>query len=329
MGWIVRLVGVLLMASAVALATSYAPERPVQTLVARWAPPPSDFIEVRGQIVHLRDEGPRNDPLPLVLIHGTSASLHTWEGWVRALKGQRRVISFDLPGFGLTGPFGGEYAPDDYRGDSYTRFVLDLLDKLQLQRVVIGGNSLGGEVAWRTAFLAPQRVAALVLVDATGLPLAPESMPLGSRLARIPILNHVGQWVLPRSLVEKRVTNVYGDPAKVSPELVDRYFELTLREGNRRALVQRIQALVPGQDAERIATLKLPTLILWGGRDHLIPPEIGRRTQQQIAGSRLVVFDDLGHVPQEEDPARTVAPVREFLAQLAPNAAAVVASPPQ
>ena len=331
MGWIVRLVGVLLMASAVALATSYAPERPVQTLVARWAPPPSDFIEVRGQIVHLRDEGPRNDPLPLVLIHGTSASLHTWEGWVRALKGQRRVISFDLPGFGLTGPFGGEYAPDDYRGDSYARFVLDLLDKLQLQRVVIGGNSLGGEVAWRTAFLAPQRVAALVLVDATGLPLAPESMPLGSRLARIPILNHVGQWVLPRSLVEKRVTNVYGDPAKVSPELVDRYFELTLREGNRRALVQRIQALVPGQDAERIATLKLPTLILWGGRDRLILPEIGRRMQQQIAGSRLVVFDDLGHVPQEEDPARTVAPVREFLAALGTTATAppAAASTPQ
>ena len=331
MGWIIRLVGVLLMASAVALATSYAPERPVQTLVARWAPPPSDFIEVRGQIVHLRDEGPRNDPLPLVLIHGTSASLHTWEGWVRALKGQRRVISFDLPGFGLTGPFGGEYAPDDYRGDSYARFVLDLLDKLQLQRVVIGGNSLGGEVAWRTAFLAPQRVAALVLVDATGLPFAPESMPLGSRLARIPILNHVGQWVLPRSLVEKRVTNVYGDPAKVSPELVDRYFELTLREGNRRALVQRIQALVPGQDAERIATLKLPTLILWGGRDRLILPEIGRRMQQQIAGSRLVVFDDLGHVPQEEDPARTVAPVREFLAALGTTATAppAAASTPQ
>ena len=329
MGWIVRLVGVLLMASAVALATSYAPERPVQTLVARWAPPPSDFIEVRGQIVHLRDEGPRNDPLPLVLIHGTSDSLHTWEGWVRALRSQRRVISFDLPGFGLTGPFTGEYTPGDYRGDTYARFVLDLLDKLRLRRVVIGGNSLGGEVAWRTAFLAPQRVAALVLVDAAGMPFTPASIPLGWRLARVPVLNRLFEWVLPRSLVSKSLAEVYGDPAKVTPLLVDRYFELTLREGNRHALMEHLSTMVIGADAERIATLKLPTLILWGGRDHLIPPEIGRRTQQEIAGSRLVVFDDLGHVPQEEDPARTVAPVREFLAQLDLSAGAVAASPPQ
>ena len=103
-----------------------------------------------------------------MLIHGTSASLHTWEGWVAALKGQRRVISFDLPGFGLTGPFAGQYTPDDYRGDSYARFVLDLLDALQVPRAVVGGNSLGGEVAWRMAVMAPERVAALVLVDAAG-----------------------------------------------------------------------------------------------------------------------------------------------------------------
>lgn len=104
MAVLLRIFGALLLVTALALALSRAPDRPVETLVARWALPPSDFIEVRGQVVHLRDEGPRDDPLPLVLIHGTSASLHTWEGWVAALKGQRRIISFDLPGFGLTGP---------------------------------------------------------------------------------------------------------------------------------------------------------------------------------------------------------------------------------
>ena len=313
--WLLRLVGVMLMATALVVALSRAPDRPVQTLVARWAPPPSDFIEVRGQIVHFRDEGPRDDPLPLVLIHGTSASLHTWEGWVRALRGQHRVISFDLPGFGLTGPFAGEYTPGDYRGDSYARFVIDLLDALKLQRAVLGGNSLGGEVAWRTAYLAPQRVAALVLVDAAGLPFVPLSVPLGFRVARVPVLGRISEWLLPRSLVAEGLANVYGDPAKVTPELVERYFELTLREGNRRALGERMRSQVIGQDSERVATLRLPTLILWGGRDRLIPPAVGRQMQAQIAGSRLVVFDDLGHVPHEEDPARTVLPVREFLAQ--------------
>jgi pimeloyl-ACP methyl ester carboxylesterase len=317
MGVIVRLVGVLLMLTALAMALTREPDWPVEALVARWAPAPSDFVEIKGQLVHLRDEGPRHtgadSPPPIVLIHGTSASLHTWEGWVKALKTQRRVITFDLPGFGLTGPFAGQYTPDDYHGDTYARFVLDLLDALQIERAVLGGNSLGGEVAWRTAYAAPQRVAALVLVDAVGPAFTPIDVPLGFRLARVPVLNRVSEWALPRELVEKSVASVYGDPARITPALVDRYYELTLREGNRRALRLRMQGLENGEHAERIATLKQPTLILWGGRDRLIPPPVAQQFKQQIAGSQLVVFDDLGHVPQEEDPARTVVPVKAFL----------------
>ena len=308
-----KLIGLALILTAFAFAMIRAPDWPAQALVARWAPAPSDFVEIKGQLVHLRDEGPREDPLPIVLIHGTSASLHTWEGWVRALKGQRRVITFDLPGFGLTGPFTGQYTPDDYRGDTYARFCLDLLDALKIDRVVLGGNSLGGEVAWRTAYAAPQRVAALVLVDAAGPAFTPVDIPLGFRLARVPLLNRLGDYTLPRPLVEQSVASVYGDPSKVTPALVDRYFELTLREGNRRALRLRMLSLVNGEHAERIATLKQPTLILWGGRDRLIPPATAQQFKQQIVGSQLVVFDELGHVPQEEDPLRSVAPVKVFL----------------
>ena len=311
--WVLRIVGVLLLATALGMALSRAPDRAVETLVARWAPAPSDFIEVGGQVVHVRDEGPRDDALPLVLIHGTSASLHTWEGWVKALKGQRRVVTFDLPGFGLTGPFAGRYTPDDYSGQAYARFVVDLLDTLELPRVVLGGNSLGGEVAWRTALLAPDRVASLVLVDAVGPPFTPRSMPVGFMIARVPVLNRVIEGWLPRSLVAQGLADVYGDPAKVSPELVDRYFELALRDGNRRALAQRLQQTVVGEGFEQVGTLKLPTLILWGGRDKLIPPEVGRQFHERIAGSQLVVFDELGHVPHEEDPARSVVPVKTFL----------------
>ena len=313
MGLLRRLIGLLLIASAIAVGLSHEPDWPVQSLVARWAPPPSDFVEIKGQLVHLRDEGPRNDPLPIVLVHGTSASLHTWEGWVRALKGQRRVITFDLPGFGLTGPFSGQYSPDDYRGDSYVRFVLDLLDALKIERAVLGGNSLGGEVAWRTAVAAPRRVASLVLVDAAGPAFTPLEVPLGFRLARVPVLNRVSEWALPRDLVAQSVRSVYGHPDRVTPELIDRYFQLTLREGNRRALRMRMQSQVIGEGAERIASIQQPTLILWGGQDRLIPPAIAQQFKQQIAGSQLVVFDDLGHVPQEEDPARSVAPVKVFL----------------
>jgi pimeloyl-ACP methyl ester carboxylesterase len=317
LSFILRAVGVLILLTVIAVALSRAPDRGVQTLVARWAPPPSDFVEVKGQLVHIRDEGPRHNgvdsPPPLLLIHGTSASLHTWEGWVAGLKGQRRVISFDLPGFGLTGPFAGQYAPEDYSGEAYAGFVLDLLDHLQLQRVVIAGNSLGGDVAWRTALRAPQRVQSLILVDSAGLPLTGAQVPLAWQVARIPLLGRLLESMLPRSLVAQGLAGVYGDPTRITPELVDRYFELTLREGNRRALGQRLRSWVPGEGSERLAEVRQPTLLLWGGRDRLIPPAVGAEFERRIQGSKRVVFDELGHVPHEEDPARTLVPVRAFL----------------
>lgn len=308
-----RILGLLLILLALALSLTRAPDLPVESLVARWAPPPSEFIDLRGQIVHLRDEGPRSDREPIVLLHGTSSSLHTWEGWVKALKTERRVVTLDMPGFGLTGPFTGSYAADDYRGDTLARFVIDVLDHLQLQRVVIGGNSLGGEIAWRVASLAPERVSKLVLVDASGLPFQPESIPLGFRIARIPILNRAGEYWLPKSLIAQGLRNTYGDPARVSSTLIDRYYELTLREGNRRALGLRVQQLSMGEDAARVDALKLPTLILWGGRDRLVPPSVAQDFQRRIAGSQLVLYPELGHLPHEEDPGQTLTALRGFL----------------
>ena len=310
---LLRLFGLLLMLSAAAIALSRAPDVPVQALVARWGLPPSEFIDVRGQLVHLRDEGPRNDPAPLLLLHGTGASLHTWEGWAAALKGKKRVIRIDLPGFGLTGPFAGQYASDDYRGDSYARFVLDLLDALDVPRASIGGNSLGGEVAWRAVVMAPQRFDKLILVDASGYAFAPDELPLGFRVARVPLLNRIGETLLPRALVAATLRSVYGDPTRVNDDMIERYFELALRQGNRHALGLRLQQLEMGEHAERIKTINRPTLVLWGGRDRLIPPINAQRFAADIHGAKLLLFDNLGHVPQEEDPARTAAAVLEFL----------------
>lgn len=313
-GWLIRLLGILLMLTALFVAVSRAPDRAVETLVARWAPPPSDFLEVRGQLVHLRDEGPRSDAEPIVLLHGTADSLHTWDGWAHELKKTRRVVTLDLPGFGLTGPFSGQYEADNYRGDTYARFVLDLLDALKLPSVVLGGNSLGGEIAWRVATLAPARVTRLVLVDPSGLPFKPEAVPLGFIAASLPPLAWLSQHLLPREVVAQGVASVYGDPSRVTSALVDRYYELTLREGNRRALGQRMRQLdADAADASRLATVKQPTLILWGERDRLIPPATGREFAARIPGSQLVMLPGLGHVPQEEDPQRSLQPVKAFL----------------
>jgi len=290
------------------IAWSWAPDIPVDQLKARWAQPPSQFIDVGGLQVHLRDEGPRTDPLPIVLVHGTSASLHTWEGWASELKKTRRVIRFDLPGFGLTGP----NAANDYSMDVYVRFVTALLDKLGVQRFVIAGNSLGGEVAWAVAHALPQRVDRLILVDAAGYRIESVSIPLGFRVAGTPGLRSLMAKVLPPGLIEKSVRNVYGDPSRVTPELVTLYTDMARRAGNRQALRQRLAQRDTGREQD-IKQLKLPTLILWGGQDRLIPPAYAQRFAADIAGSRLVMFEQLGHVPQEEDPAATVAAVHEFL----------------
>jgi len=116
--------------TALYVTTNWAPERTIRQLRARWGRPPSTFIDVAGMTVHLRDQGPRDDPSPIVLLHPTVSSLHTWDGWTEALADQRRVIRFDLAGFGLTGP-----SPDGRYGfDEDVRLVIAVLDHLGIER---------------------------------------------------------------------------------------------------------------------------------------------------------------------------------------------------
>jgi pimeloyl-ACP methyl ester carboxylesterase len=307
-----RILGVLLLASFVFIAAGFfatwAPDRSVQELSVRWAKSPSQFLDINGMQVHLRDEGPREDPLPIVLLHGTSASLHTWDGWVSSLAGQRRVIRFDLPAFGLTGPDSN----NDYSIDAYVRLVGAVVDQLGVKSFVLAGNSLGGQVAWNTALVMPQRVKKLVLIDSAGYAFQPASVPIGFTVARIPGLRVLMEYFLPRGVVASSVRNVYGDPSRATSELIDRYYELTLRAGNRKALAIRMDQRLSG-DESTIKNLKLPTLLLWGAKDRLIPLENAKRFESDIVGSQLVVFEDLGHVPQEENAQRTVEAFMEFL----------------
>jgi pimeloyl-ACP methyl ester carboxylesterase len=318
---------VLLLAMGGSLALSWASDRRVESLKGRWAAPDSGsrFMDVRGMAVHLRDEGPVNDLTPIVLLHGTGASLHTWDGWAAELSKTRRVIRMDLPGFGLTGPYAGTWLNQEggqYSLVNYARFVVATLDALDVkQPVVLAGNSLGGQIAWETAdylktSAAPsqsKRVAKLILVDSAGYDFKPIEMPKAFEAAEIALLSPITENTLPRFLLARDVRSVYGDPSKVTPELIDRYYELALREGNRRALGLRMReprAIAP----ERIANITQPTLILWGGQDRLIPPSNAALFVRDIKGSQLVVFDKLGHVPHEEDAAQTVAAVQTFLA---------------
>lgn len=299
---------------AVLIAVYWAADKSVEAL-KKWQLPNSEFIAIDGMQAHVVRSAQcahLDTAKTIVLLHGTSASLHTWQGWTDELGDEYCVVSMDLPGFGLTGPYTDEAT--QYTSANYADFVIKVLDQLNLDKVILAGNSLGGKIAWRTAALYPERIEKLILVDAVGYPATPKSIPIGFRLAAYPILKPILSNVLPRSLVQKSILSVYADYSKVDDALVDRYYELSLRRGNRGALSDRLREFDNIEDQAQIKQLTQPTLILWGAQDNLIPVENAKRFHQDIANSQLKVFDDLGHVPHEEDPKATVAVVKEFLA---------------
>ncbi|MDI1258529.1 alpha/beta hydrolase [Aquabacterium sp.] len=301
---------------AVAVTVSWEPDRQIGPLVANWAKEPSTFVELDSMQAHIRDTGPRNDPVPIVLLHGMASSLHSWEGWQQELQKTRRVISVDLPGFGLTGP-----SPQgEYHIDAYTRFVLRLLDSLGVKRVMLVGNALGGEVAWQTAILAPERVRKLVLIDSDGYAQSALSMPVAFQIASARSWRWIAERILPRAVVESSVRSVFGDPSKVTPEKVQRYFELALRVGNRRALFQRMDQAQWGASSHMIRRVQQPTLVLWGLKDGMVSPANGSQFCREIQHCTLVTFPGLGHIPQEEDPQQTLKAAMPFLAQSASTA---------
>jgi pimeloyl-ACP methyl ester carboxylesterase len=316
-----RTLGIIALALAGLIAVLWVvfatPDIPVATLRAKYANEASQFVELSpGTTIHMRDEGPRAG-FPVVLVHGSNASLHTWEPWVQRLTAKGyRVISLDLPAHGLSGP-----TPQGlYTSAAYVGIVEQLVDRLGLQRFVLGGNSMGGGVAWRYAVAHPDRLAGLILVDASGKPMPKgASPPLGFRLARVPVARDILASVTPRSLIESSFKQSVSNQAIATPAMVDRYWELLLYPGNRRATVQRF-GQYSGDDgaAAKLAGLSVPTLILWGREDKLIPVSVAEWFSRQIKGSRVTILDGIGHIPMEEAPDRSLAPVLELLGKVAP-----------
>jgi pimeloyl-ACP methyl ester carboxylesterase len=273
------------------------PDIPLEELKKNYTNEVSSFSSLSGLDVHYRDEGA--GPL-IVLIHGTASSLHTWDAWTEELKKDYRVIRFDLPAFGLTGPH-----PDrDYRVAAYTEILDQLLKSLALDSVILAGNSLGGRIAWQYAAEHPQMVSKLVLIDASGFP-TEKGLPWIFGLARVPVLNRLISKITPRSIIEKNVKEVYFDDTKVSEELIDRYYHFALREGNRQAFIDRAQLDLKG-DINILRKIKIPTLIIWGRNDEWIPVEHLEKFKSAIPNTKAFIIENSGHVPMEENPVETL-----------------------
>jgi pimeloyl-ACP methyl ester carboxylesterase len=296
----------LLVVIAICLMLSYTVDIPAEEVRARYAYPESQFIPIDGMDVHCRVTG--TGPETIVLLHGTSSSVHTWEGWTELLNPHYRVVSFDLPGFGLTGPF----PHTDYSPERYLEFVEKVLAALDVDTFHLAGNSFGGFLAWRFAVEHPERVTKLVLLNSSGYPRGDQPTPLGFKLAMIEPLRPIFTNITPRSVVSRTVHAVYFDQSKVTDALIDRYRALLLREGNRDALMYRIQQ-VKHETAEAVKDVKCPTLIIWGDHDRVVTPDDAPKFHRDIPGSELIIYEGMGHVPMEEDAQRTMSDVLPFL----------------
>jgi pimeloyl-ACP methyl ester carboxylesterase len=255
--------------------------------------------------LHVRDTGPKNAPT-VVLIHGFGASLHTWETWARGLSTSFRVVRFDLPGSGLSGadPTG------DYTDRRSIQVLVTLMDDLGVRRASLIGNSIGGRIAWKFAVQAPDRIDRLVLVSPDGF--ASSGFSYGVK-PEIPMLVRMMRYVLPKPLVRMNLAPAYGDPARLSDEHVNRYYDLMLAPGIRDALIARMEQTVLEDPESLLPRIGAPTLLVWGEKDGMIPFSNSADYMRLIPDITLAALPGLGHVPQEEDPVRSLEPVAAFL----------------
>ena len=286
-----------------------------ETLAVKYGAGTSQFITLDiGATAHYRDTGPVG-ATPILLLHGSNASLHTWDAWAAALSKSYRVIRVDLPGHGLTGAVTG----DDYTYDGMVRFLEVFTGAMGLERFIIGGNSMGGGVSAAFTLAHPDQVTALLLVDAAGVaytPKEPKDVPLGFTVAGLPVINKMMLKITPRSLVRQGIEQSYHDDSLITDALVDQYWLLLRHPGNRRATTLRFRAYAANPvnlEAEKIGK---PTLVLWGEGDTIIPLEAGLEWHRRLPDSQLVILQNAGHNPMEEIPARSLKPVLDFLQSL-------------
>ncbi len=301
-------IGVLTLALMIGMVTFYQPDIPFETLKKKYAGAPSRFVDVMNMQVHYRDEGSETDTIPLVLLHGTASSLHTWNACASEWTKTHRVLRMDLPGFGLTGP----HPEHNYNIDMYVAFLAAFLEATNVEQCYLAGNSLGGLIAYQFAAAYPDKVKKLLLLDAAGYPITNAKGSLAFTLGRIPVLKNILKVITPISLVRKSLEDAYGDKTLVTNELAEQYRDMACREGNREALVQRLN-LEHQTDTTVIGTLAIPTLVIWGELDQLIPVTHAYKFSRDLPVDSVVVLPGVGHVPMEESPRLIIPLVNRFI----------------
>jgi pimeloyl-ACP methyl ester carboxylesterase len=264
-----------------------------------------DYVAAAGIRLRVKDSGPRGAPA-VIMLHGFGASLDTWDAWAAVLGQKYRVVRFDLPGFGLTGP-----DPAKNYTDQRTVVVLAaLMDRLGIARASLIGNSLGGKIAWNFAVAHPDRVEKLVLVSPDGF--ASPGFEYGKK-AELPFVLKLLPYTMPRPMLRMNLAVAYADKSKLTDAVLDRYDDMMRAPGDRAAMLDRMAQVMLEPPGPLLRRIEAPTLIVWGERDGMIPFSNAADYMRDIPHATLVALPGVGHVPFEESPAETIGPVMAFL----------------
>ena len=285
------------------------PDIPYATLEARYGYADSQYMNLPGGVrAHYRDLGPREAPA-IVLVHGFSASTHAWDAWAKALSGDYRVVVLDLPGHGLT------RTPPSYAAgrDGFGAVVDGVTARLGLSRFTLGGNSMGGGVAWAYTLDHPDKVERLVLVDAAGWPTSRGGGPSIFAILRHPLGRALLKDIDSRPLVAQGLRAAYLDPKLVTPALVDRYVDLARAPGHRDILLGLQSGARREATAADLSRIHAPTLVMFGQDDRVIPSADGEKFHKAIPGATLILYPGMGHVPMEQIPDRSAADLKAWL----------------
>jgi pimeloyl-ACP methyl ester carboxylesterase len=291
----------------VAVLFLYTPDRATAVLRKIYDDASTFYLEVAGIRLRVRDTGPRQAPA-LVLLHGFGASLDTWKPWSEALAAHYRVIAFDLPGFGLTGPDPAR----DYSNQRTVEILKALMEHLGLSKVSLIGNSLGGKIAWNVAVAAPALVDKMILISPDGF--ASPGFEYDKKPA-LPALLKLLPYTLPRFMLRLNLAVAYADPKRLTSATVTRYRDMMRAPGDRNAMLDRMRQVMLEPPAPLLRRITAPTLILWGEQDRMIPFSNAADYLRAIPGAKLVALPGLGHVPFEEAPDESLQPVLAFLAE--------------
>ncbi|MEP6741557.1 MAG: alpha/beta hydrolase, partial [bacterium] len=251
---------------------------------------------------------------PLLAIHGLGASMYSWREFVKekdTFPGYQ-IILIDLKGAG------NSLKPHDKNYSILTQrdLVYDFIQELDLKDLTLVGNSYGGAVSLILTLKLikdnPGLLSKLILIDSGGYD---KLLPWYLKLLRMPFLGWLALHILsPRQSAETVLKNAYYNDHLITQEQITAYAEPIGSPGGRYALLQTAKGAIP-QDIDKIIaqypSINVPTWILWGLDDEVIPLEIGKMLHEAIPGSRLELINDCGHVPQEEKPAETICWMRE------------------